>query len=57
MVYQYDAFFSYKRDPHSDAWHEAVKDKLAFWLGMELNQSVVRIFFDREEIRTGVHWR
>ena len=29
MVYQYDAFFSYKRDPHSDTWHEAVKDKLA----------------------------
>lgn len=57
MDYQYDAFFSYKRDPQSDIWHEAVKDKLAFWLRMELNQPDVRIFFDKEEIRTGVRWR
>ena len=30
MPYVYDAFFSYKRDRESDAWHEKVKAKLEF---------------------------
>jgi hypothetical protein len=54
--YQFDAFFSYKRDPESDNWHERVKDKLAFWLRQELQRTDVRIFYDREDIRTGTRW-
>ena len=57
MAYQYDAFFSYKRDPESDDWHERVKEKLTFWLKQELGRQDVRIFFDREDIRTGTRWR
>jgi hypothetical protein len=57
MAYQYDAFFSYKRDRESDDWHERVKAKLEFWLKQELQKQNVRIFFDTEEIRTGMRWR
>jgi hypothetical protein len=57
MSYQYDAFFSYKRDRESDQWHEVVKTKLEFWLRQELQKLNVRIFFDTEEIRTGMRWR
>jgi len=57
MDYQYDVFFSYKRDRESDEWHEHVKNKLAHWLRQELGRLEVRIFFDTEEIRTGEHWR
>src|SRR5262245_28914738 len=55
MPYQYDAFFSYKRDPQSDPWHHEVKEKLKFWLRQE-NGANVQIFFDTEEIRTGLRW-
>lgn len=55
MDYQYDAFFSYKRDRETDDWHETVKDKLSYWLKQELGRDV-RIFFDTEEIRTGMRW-
>ena len=57
MSYQFDAFFSYKRDPESDDWHERVKDKIAFWLKHELMRNEVKIFYDREDIRTGARWR
>jgi hypothetical protein len=57
VSYQYDVFFSYKRDRESDAWHERVKAKLEFWLKQELQNQNVRIFFDTEEIRTGARWR
>lgn len=56
MDYQFDAFFSYKRDPESDDWHERVKDKLTFWLKQELMRGDVKIFYDREDIRTGARW-
>jgi hypothetical protein len=56
MRYEYDAFFSYKRDPESDDWHECVKDKLTYWVKLELGRSDVRIFFDREDIRSGTRW-
>jgi hypothetical protein len=56
MAYQYDAFFSYKRDRESDDWHERVKNKLTFWLKQELQRQDVKIFFDTEEIRTGMRW-
>ena len=57
MDYEYDAFFSYKRDPESDDWHERVKDKLTFWLKQHLARQNVRIFFDREDIRAGDRWK
>ena len=53
----YDIFFSYKRDPESNTWHRNLKEKLAYWLKQELGQAEVRIFFDTDEIRTGLHWR
>lgn len=56
MDYQYDAFFSYKRDRESNDWHERVKNKLTFWLKHELQRQDVKIFFDTEEIRTGMRW-
>jgi hypothetical protein len=49
-------FFSYKRDPESDAWHLRVRDKLAHWLKMDLNRADVKIFLDTEDIRTGQRW-
>ncbi|MGA7312938.1 MAG: toll/interleukin-1 receptor domain-containing protein [Silvibacterium sp.] len=57
MAYQYEAFFSYKRDVESDAWHYTVMEKLRYWLRYELNQLDVPVFFDTEEIRTGMRWR
>ena len=57
MAYQYDAFFSYKRDRESDKWHEVVKNKLEFWLRLELQREDVRIFFDTEVIGPGKKWR
>jgi hypothetical protein len=57
MSYEYDAFFSYKRDRESDSWHELVKLKLAFWLKQELRKREVKIFFDTEDIRTGARWQ
>jgi len=57
MDYEYDAFFSYKRDPQSDDWHYQVKEKLRFWLRQELNRDRVEVFFDTEDIRTGEVWR
>lgn len=56
MSYEYDAFFSYKRDRETDAWHETVKDKLLVWVGQELSRNI-RVFFDTEDIRTGMRWR
>jgi TIR domain len=57
MSYLYEAFFSYKRDSQSDFWHQTVKDKLAYWLRVELGQLAANIFFDTEEIQTGDRWR
>jgi hypothetical protein len=57
LAYCYDVFFSYKRDPETDIWHETVKEKLRLWLRMDLNQDDVAIFFDTEDIKTGQRWR
>ena len=56
MSYQYDAYFSYKRDPESDDWHETVKKKLQHWAAVDLGREL-RIFFDRDDILTGVRFR
>lgn len=57
MAYKFDAFFSYKRDSESNDWHDKVRQKIAFWLKQELQEQEVRIFLDREDIRTGSRWR
>lgn len=57
MAYEYDVFFSYKRDAESDEWHRRVMEKLLYWLKHELNTINVRVFFDTEEIRTGARWQ
>lgn len=57
MSYRYDAFFSYKRDEQSDTWHETVKDKLTYWLKMELGRQDVKVFFDSEDVDTGDRWK
>ncbi|MCI0562444.1 MAG: toll/interleukin-1 receptor domain-containing protein, partial [Nitrososphaera sp.] len=54
--YKYDVFFSYKRDPHTDEWHEIVKAKIEYWLKQELKRLSIEVFFDREEISTGDFW-
>lgn len=54
--YKFDVFFSYKRDPESDKWHETVARKLEFWLRKEINAPEARIFFDTESIETGEQW-
>jgi TIR domain-containing protein len=55
MDYEYDAFFSYKRDRESDYWHKRVKEKLAYWAKQGFNREI-RIFFDTEEIQIGQLW-
>lgn len=57
MDYQYDVFFSYKRDIQSDGWHREVMEKLRFWLQHYLEKPRVDVFFDTEDIRTGIRWR
>jgi len=54
VAYQYDYFFSYKRDPQSDNWHRKVKDMLDFYLRMELARPALSAFFDTQEISTGL---
>jgi TIR domain-containing protein len=57
VAYEYDVFFSYKRDPQSDDWHRTVKEKLEFLLRLELAQPNLSVFFDTEEISTGLNWK
>lgn len=54
--YQYEAFYSYKRDEESNKWHEKVVSKLRYWLKKELAQSDVKLFFDVESIQTTDRW-
>jgi TIR domain len=53
MKYEYVAFFSYKRDPQTNRWHEALVDKIQYWLGQELVVDKPRIFFDTRSIENG----
>ena len=55
MAYQYDYFFSYKRDPQSDLWHRTVREKLDFLLRMELGRPTLSAFLDTEEIAAGLN--
>jgi hypothetical protein len=57
MAYEFEAFFSYKRSPQSDEWHQKVKEVLQFWLRQELEDEHANIFIDTEDIQTGARWR
>ncbi|MCC6200365.1 MAG: toll/interleukin-1 receptor domain-containing protein [Moraxellaceae bacterium] len=57
MSYKYDVFFSYKRNPESDAWHQKVMMILQFWLKQELHKPNLTVFFDQEDIHTGNRWQ
>jgi len=57
MSYEYDVFFSYKRDPESIFWHRRVRDLLRHWLTQSLGGSKARIFMDEDSIDTGDRWK
>jgi hypothetical protein len=52
MPYQYDVFFSYKRNEASDPWHLKVLDIIRGHLDFELGRPPA-IFVDRESIEPG----
>ncbi len=56
MPYKYDVFFSYKRQKSTEIWYLGVKEKLEIWLEQELQRNVT-IFYDTEDIRSGMRWR
>jgi hypothetical protein len=53
-MYKYHAFFSYKRHPRTDDWHERVKEIIQYWLSQELGIPDVNIFFDKQSIDNGL---
>jgi TIR domain len=57
MGYEFDIFFSYKRNAYSSAWHTGLKDSLAHWVSEGLDGEAVRIFFDIEDINVGARWK
>lgn len=57
MGYEYDIFISYRNDKFFSEWvYNVLYETLEPLLKNELNQSEVRIFMDKEEIRTGDEW-
>ena len=56
MDYQYDIFYSYKRNPHTLHWNRWVRDKLVFWLTQEIGGRKINCFMDEQSIETGEHW-
>jgi hypothetical protein len=51
--YEFQAFFSYKRNRLTDDWHERVFERLQFWVGEELSIDKPPMFFDRRSIENG----
>ena len=51
MNYEYDAFFSYKRHTLTNDWHETVRQKLAFYTGMELGLGRDASIWSRSRLR------
>jgi|SRR5580658_1115293 hypothetical protein len=54
--YEYDVFFSYKKDPLITEWITNVVSRLEFWLTQELGGRPARIFIDRDHIEIGDRW-
>lgn len=55
MAYEWDVFFSYKRDKESNDWHQRVMQKVAYWCSQELGRDA-KFFFDTESIPIGKQW-
>lgn len=55
--YEYDVFFSYKRNPQTNQWSRWVVEQLQYLLSQELNVERARIFVDVDDIVTGDLWR
>ena len=57
MDYEYDIFISYRNEADSADWVQNILyDRLEFLLKQALNKGEVRIFMDKEEIRSGDDW-
>ena len=54
--YEWDVFFSYKRDPLTAQWNREVVNHVRFWLTQELGGAPARIFVDDAEIEVGDRW-
>lgn len=54
--YEYDVFFSYKRDELTLDWNRNVVERIKFWLSEELGGSKVRMFVDERSIPLGASW-
>ena len=52
-MYDYPAFFSYKRHPHTDEWHRQLMLRIQYWLSQDLGTQDVPIFFDTRTIANG----
>jgi uncharacterized membrane protein (Fun14 family) len=52
-MYDYQAFFSYKRHPLTDEWHRQLMLHIQFWLSQDLGTQDVPIFFDTRSIGNG----
>ena len=53
MMYNYDAFFSYKRHPLTDRWHRELMQRLQLWISQELAKPNLAMFFDSQSIDNG----
>ena len=53
-MYEYKAFFSYKRHPLTDEWHLRLMERIEYWLSQELGIQQVPIFFDKRSIANGL---
>jgi hypothetical protein len=53
-MYEYKAFFSYKRHSLTDEWHSELMVRIQFWLSQELAIQDVPIFFDTRSIGNGL---
>jgi hypothetical protein len=49
-MYQYKAFFSYKRHPLTDEWHRQLMLHIQLWLSQDLGVPDAAIFFDTRSI-------
>lgn len=54
--YEYDVFFSYRRNRLIEDWIVQVAGRIEFWLSQELGGTPASVFFDRESIETGDRW-
>jgi len=52
-MYEYDAFFSYKRHRRHDDWHSELMQQIEYWVSLDLGKPNVNIFFDNNSIDNG----